>query len=155
MLIGKGINQPKDCYRFLNLETLEVIASRDVLGLGKTYGEWKGLKKNIRNVDREESDEEWLIKERELHEEENEEEEIDKEESFDMIGPEEQQVAIKIESESESEDEVENNNIEEKPTEPETRIMSPRVTRSMSQAVTPNRMERELKVLNTFYNEEK
>ena len=45
MLIGKGINQPKDCYRFLNLETLKVIASRDVLGLGKTYGEWKGLKK--------------------------------------------------------------------------------------------------------------
>ena len=62
-----------------------------------------------------------------------------------MIGPEKQQVAIKVESESESEDEVKNDNIEEKPTEPETRIMSPRVTRSMSQAVTPKRMERELK----------
>ena len=70
-----------------------------------------------------------------------------------MIEPEKQQVAIKVESESE--DEVENDNIEEKPTEPETRIMSPRVTRSMSQAVTPKRMERELKGLNTFYNKEK
>ena len=74
-----------------------------------------------------------------------------------MIGPEKQQVAIKVESESESEseNEVENNNIEEKPTEPETRIMSPRVTRSMIQAVTPKIMERELRGLKTFYNKEK
>jgi hypothetical protein len=44
--LGRASDQPRDTYRFLNLETRRVIHSRDVLWLDKTYGAWKGLSVN-------------------------------------------------------------------------------------------------------------
>jgi hypothetical protein len=44
--LGRAKDQPRDTYRFLNLETKRIIHSRDVLWLDKNYGDWKGLSLN-------------------------------------------------------------------------------------------------------------
>lgn len=51
MFLGYSDNHSGNVNRFLNLKTLKIIHSRDVIWLGKTYGEWKGLSKvNITQV---------------------------------------------------------------------------------------------------------
>jgi hypothetical protein len=36
--LGRALDQPRDTYRFLNLETRRIIHCRDVMWLDKTYG---------------------------------------------------------------------------------------------------------------------
>jgi transposase InsO family protein len=43
MFLGYSEKHTGDTYRFLNLQTEQVEMSRDVIWLGKNYGEWKGL----------------------------------------------------------------------------------------------------------------
>jgi hypothetical protein len=50
MFLGRAPNHADDTYRFLNLATKHVIVSRDVLWLGKCYGDWKGLTMNTFTV---------------------------------------------------------------------------------------------------------
>jgi Reverse transcriptase (RNA-dependent DNA polymerase) len=46
MFLGHAPNHATDTFRFLNLQTLNEIVSRDVIWLNKCYGDWKGLEKN-------------------------------------------------------------------------------------------------------------
>jgi transposase InsO family protein len=59
--LGRAEDQPRDTYRFLNLDTRRVIHSRDVLWLDKSYGDWKGLSVNTTALDDDEEDDELLI----------------------------------------------------------------------------------------------
>ena len=44
MFIGYSKDHEEDVYRMLNLSTLKVKNTRDVIWLNKCYGEWKGIK---------------------------------------------------------------------------------------------------------------
>jgi hypothetical protein len=46
MFLGHAPNHATDTFRFLNLQTMKVVVSRDVIWLNKCYGDWKGLDKN-------------------------------------------------------------------------------------------------------------
>jgi hypothetical protein len=46
MFLGHAPNHATDTFWFLNLQTMKVIVSRDVVWLHKCYGDWKGLEKN-------------------------------------------------------------------------------------------------------------
>ena len=59
--LGRADDQPRDTYRFLNLETRRVIHSRDVLWLDKNYGDWKGLTVNTTVLDDTEDNDDDLI----------------------------------------------------------------------------------------------
>jgi hypothetical protein len=59
--LGRAEDQPRDSYRFLNLETHRVIHSRDVLWLDQNYGDWKGLNTNRTIHDSDDEDDELLI----------------------------------------------------------------------------------------------
>jgi hypothetical protein len=43
MFLGHALNHATDTFRFLNLQTMKDIVSRDVVWLNKCYGDWKGL----------------------------------------------------------------------------------------------------------------
>jgi hypothetical protein len=59
MYLGHADNHTEEVGRFLDLVTLRVIMSRDVIWLGKNYAEWKGLKEySIVDHDSDDSDEE-------------------------------------------------------------------------------------------------
>jgi hypothetical protein len=52
ILLGRAENHHRDVYRFLNLETKQIIRSRNALWLNKQYGVWKGISKpNVTNID--------------------------------------------------------------------------------------------------------
>jgi hypothetical protein len=61
LLLGRTENHHQDVYRFLNLETEQVIRSRDDLWLNQQYGVWKGITKqtitNIHDDDDDDDDE--------------------------------------------------------------------------------------------------
>jgi transposase InsO family protein len=59
--LGRASDQPRDTYRFLNLQTLRVIHSRDVLWLNQSYGEWKGLHTNTTLLEDDDDDEDDLL----------------------------------------------------------------------------------------------
>jgi hypothetical protein len=59
--LGRAEDQPRDTYRFLNLDTRRVIHSRDVLWLDKSYGDWKGLNVNTTALADDDDDDELLI----------------------------------------------------------------------------------------------
>ena len=44
MFVGYSKDHEEDVYRMLNLSTLKVKNTRDVIWLNKCYGEWKGIK---------------------------------------------------------------------------------------------------------------
>jgi hypothetical protein len=44
MFLGSAPNHAQDVFRFLNLATNKVIVRRNVIWLGKCYGDWKKLK---------------------------------------------------------------------------------------------------------------
>jgi hypothetical protein len=46
MFLGHALNHAADTLRFLNLQTMKVVVSRDVVRLNQCYGDWKGISKN-------------------------------------------------------------------------------------------------------------
>jgi hypothetical protein len=42
MFLGHAPNHATDTFQFLNLQTMKVIVSRDVVWLNKCYGDWLG-----------------------------------------------------------------------------------------------------------------
>jgi hypothetical protein len=50
LFLGHAPNHADNTYRFLNLTTKKVIVSRDVVWLGKCYGDWRGITSNVINV---------------------------------------------------------------------------------------------------------
>ena len=46
MFLGHAPNHATDTFRFLNLQTMKVVVSRDVVRLNQCYGDWKGISKN-------------------------------------------------------------------------------------------------------------
>jgi hypothetical protein len=59
--LGRATDQPRDTYRFLNLQTRKIIHSRDVLWLDQNYGDWKGLMVNTTVQDDEEDEDDDLL----------------------------------------------------------------------------------------------
>jgi hypothetical protein len=50
LFLGHAPNHADDTYRFLNLTTKKVIVSRDVVWLGKCYGDRRGITSNVINA---------------------------------------------------------------------------------------------------------
>jgi hypothetical protein len=46
MFLGHALNHAADKFRFLNLQIMKVVVSRDVVWLNQCYGDWKGISKN-------------------------------------------------------------------------------------------------------------
>jgi len=62
LYLGRAPNHPQDTFRFLNLDTHNIILSRDVTWLNKSYGTWKGLPVRVTktNEGNEEDEDDWL-----------------------------------------------------------------------------------------------
>jgi len=62
LYLGRAPNHPQDTFRFLNLDTHNIILSRDVTWLNKSYGTWKGLPVRVTktNEGNEEEEDDWL-----------------------------------------------------------------------------------------------
>jgi hypothetical protein len=58
LLLGRAENHHRDVYRFLNLETEQVIRSRDALWLNQQYGAWRVItKQTTTNIDDDDNNE--------------------------------------------------------------------------------------------------
>jgi hypothetical protein len=50
LFLGHAPNHADDTYCFMNLTTKKVLVSRDVVWLGKCYGDWRGITSNVINA---------------------------------------------------------------------------------------------------------
>jgi hypothetical protein len=61
IVLGRAENHNHDVYRFLNMETNQIIGSRDALWLNQQYGDWKGItQQDVTTINNDDDDEPFL-----------------------------------------------------------------------------------------------